>query len=464
MESKIEFSTIILAAGKGTRMKSDRPKVLHSICGNPLIKYPLVAATQAGASNAVIVIGHGSDEVRLTLKDEEVTFAIQAEQLGTGHAVMVCKEAITERTHPVLILCGDAPLITSETISDLVKRHTLEKNNVTVLTADFDDPFGYGRIVKDGDEIIRIVEEKDDTPEEKKIKEVNSGVYCVDATYLFDALANIGRDNAQGEYYLTDIIKAGKDAGVRVGWSKVSDHDEIMGINSRQELAEAGQIMRLRILDELMTSGVTLIDPQSTYVDAGVKVGKDSILYPQVRLEGHTVIGEKVILESGNIIINSKVGNGTHLKPYCVITDSELAEETIIGPFAHLRPGSTVKDKGKVGNFCEMKKSVLGEGSKVNHLSYIGDSEVGKGVNIGAGTVTCNYDGYNKYKTIIEEGVFIGSGTNLVAPVTVGSGAVIGAGSTITRNVPSDSLSLTRPEQKVLKAWAKKRREGREKK
>jgi len=389
---------------------------------------------------------------------------VQEEQLGTGHAVMVCEKAIKDRTRPILILCGDAPLITSATISDLIKRHLLEKNSITVLTAEFDDPRGYGRIVKDGDEILRIVEEKDASPEEKRIREVNSGVYCVDGDYLFKALARVGRDNAQGEYYLTDIIGLSKAAGLRVGWSGVADHDEIMGINSRQELSAAGRIMRLRILDDLMTGGVTVVDPESTYVDGGVRVGRDSILYPQVRLEGNTAVGEVVIIETGSVVRDTTIGARTHIKPYCVIAGSELAEASTIGPFSHLRPGSVVQKKAKVGNFCEMKKSILGEGSKVNHLTYIGDAEIGRDVNIGAGTVTCNYDGYNKFKTVIEDGAFVGSGTNLVAPVTVGSGAVIGAGSTITRDVPPDALSLTRPEQKVLNGWAGKRREERERK
>lgn len=457
----MNFTTIILAAGKGTRMKSELPKVLHPVSGKPMIHYPVEAAKEAGANKIVTVIGHGAESVREKLADQGMDFVVQEEQLGTGHAVTVCKDAVNDRSLPVVILCGDAPLIQSTTISGLVKSHMDNKNSVTVLTADMEDPYGYGRIVKDGSEILRIVEEKDASEEEKKIGEINSGVYCVDGDFLFTALESIGKDNAQGEYYLTDIIKIGRERGKKVGWSKITDSSETMGINSRKELATAGAIMRQRMADRLMAAGVSIIDPQGTYIDGTVKVGKDSVIYPQTRLEGNTSVGENCIIESGAVIKDSQIGDGTHIKPYCVITDSTVGNNTAIGPFAHLRPASVINDGGKIGNFVETKKVTIGKGSKVNHLSYVGDSEVGNDVNIGAGTVTCNYDGYNKFKTVIEDGAFIGSGTNLVAPVTIGKGSIVGAGSTITKAVPPDSLSLTRPEQRCVKGWAEKRRKER---
>ncbi len=461
MEEKRGFTAVILAAGKGTRMKSDLPKVMHPLCGRPMINYVVDTAENAGADEIIVVIGHGGDAVREVLNGDRVTFAVQEEQLGTAHAVGVCREFISGKDRPVVILCGDAPLITASTITELAGRHGAEENAVTILTAHVDDPSGYGRVVKDGDEILRIVEEKDASPEEKKIREINSGVYCVDGPYLLDALSAVGRENAQGEYYLTDIVRIGKESGKRIGWAETADADEIRGINSRKDLAAAEEIMRRRILDRLMNEGVTVVDPSCTYVDHGVRVGRDSILYPQARLEGPVTIGDGVIIETGSIIRSSSIGSGSHVKPYSVITDSVVKEDAAIGPFAHLRPGSIVEAGAKVGNFVEMKKSVLGRGSKANHLTYIGDCEVGEGVNIGAGTITCNYDGYGKFRTVIEDGAFIGSGTNLVAPVTVGRGSVIGAGSTITRDVPPDSLALTRPEQKTVEDWARKRREKR---
>ena len=459
----MSFSTIILAAGKGTRMKSDLPKVLHLVCGRPMINYPLIEAKKAGAKEIVAVIGHGAEAVRSSLKEdlreETPNFVIQEEQLGTGHAVMVCETAIEDKEIPVIILCGDAPLIRSSTITGLVKSHQENRNSVTVLTADMDSPTGYGRIVKDGSEIRKIVEEKDASEAEKRISEVNSGVYCVDGKFLFEALKKIGSNNAQGEYYLTDIIGIGRDSGLKVGWSKLADSDEIMGINSRKELTAANRIMGKRITDSLMESGVSILDPDNTYIDYGIEIGSDSIIYPQVSLKGRTLIGKGCIIEAGTQIKDSKIGDDSHIKPYCVISESVLERETTIGPFAHIRPLSLIKQKAKVGNFVEIKKSVINECSKVNHLSYIGDAEIGRDVNIGAGTITCNYDGYNKFKTVIEDGAFIGSGANLVAPVTIGKGAIIGAGSTITKAVAQDSLALTRAVQRDVKGWARKKRE-----
>ncbi|MHC5035216.1 MAG: bifunctional UDP-N-acetylglucosamine diphosphorylase/glucosamine-1-phosphate N-acetyltransferase GlmU, partial [Planctomycetota bacterium] len=399
------------------------------------------------------------EAVKASLKSEELRFVIQEEQLGTGHAVMVCETTLENKELPVVILCGDAPLIRSSTIAGLVKSHEENRNSVTVLTANMDEPRGYGRIIKDGSEIRKIVEEKDASEAEKRISEVNSGVYCVEGRFLFEALKKVGSNNAQGEYYLTDIIGIGRNSDLKVGWSKLTEGDEIMGINSRKELAEANRLMRKRIVDSLMEDGVSILDPDNTYIDSGIEIGNDSIIYPQVSLKGDTLIGKNCIIETGTQIRDSKVGDDSHIKPYCVISESVLEEQTTIGPFAHIRPLSLIKQKAKVGNFVEIKKSVINEGSKVNHLSYIGDSEVGRDVNIGAGTITCNYDGYNKFKTTIEDGAFIGSGTNLVAPVTIGKGAIIGAGSTITKAVDQDSLALTRAVQRDVKGWAKKKRE-----
>ncbi len=462
-KTKTKFAAIILAAGKGTRMKTDLPKVLHPICGRPLIDFPLIAANAAGANKKVIVVGHGADKVKSAFSTDDISFVLQAKQLGTGHAVLLCEEALSGYSGNIVILCGDAPLIKPETLETLVESHASEKNSVTVLTADVDDPTGYGRIVKEGRSLLRIVEEKDTSKDEKKIVEINSGVYCVEADFLFSALKKVGKENAQGEYYLTDIITIAKDSGKKAGWAKAGESCEVLGINSRVELAYAGKFMTERINQSLMEEGVTFVDPGCTYVDTGVEVGRDTVLWPQVRLEGTTKIGSGVTIESGSVIRNSLIDDGTHVRPYCVIDDSKLESGTTIGPFAHLRPRSVIRKGAKIGNFVETKKATIGEGSKVNHLSYVGDAELGPAVNVGAGTVTCNYDGYNKFKTTIEEGAFIGSGTNLVAPVTIGKKAIIGAGSTITKDVPSDALSLTRPEQRVHEGWAKKKHREKEK-
>lgn len=357
----MSFSTIILAAGKGTRMKSDLPKVLHPVCGRPMIYYPLTEAKKAGAKEIVAVIGHGAEAVRSSLKEEDINFVVQEEQLGTGHAVMVCEAAIEDKDLPVVILCGDAPLIRSSTITGLVKSHQENKNCVTVLTADMDRPTGYGRIIKDGSEINKIVEEKDASEAEKRISEVNSGVYCVEGKFLFEALKKVDSNNAQGEYYLTDIIGIGRDSGLKVGWSKLTDGDEIMGINSRKELSEANRLMRQRIMDGLMKGGVSILDPDNTYIDSGIEIGTDSIIYPQVSLKGNTLIGKGCIIEAGTQIKDSKVGDDSHIKPYCVISESVLEGETTIGPFAHIRPACLIKQKAKIGNFVEIKKSVINE-------------------------------------------------------------------------------------------------------
>lgn len=452
------FSTIILAAGKGTRMKSEHPKVLHQICGMPMIRYVAMAAREAGSEKIVVVLGHGSEKVEASLKENGISFALQREQLGTGHAVMMCEEAFRNEKSDILILCGDAPLIRSSMLASMIKKHAAEKNAVTVLTAEVNDPAGYGRIIKDGREIVRIIEEKDASEEVKKTKEINSGVYCVNSEFLFRALKMIGRKNRQGEYYLTDIIEIGKNSGQRVGWVKTDCSDEIRGVNSRKDLAAAEQIMRIRINDGFMDRGVTLLDPGCTYIDSCVTIGRDTIVYPQVRLEGETSIGEEAIIDAGVVIRDSVLENGVHIKPYSVITDSKIGKNASIGPFAQLRPGTVIKENAKIGNFVETKKATVGEGSKVNHLTYIGDAEIGRDVNIGAGTITCNYDGYRKFKTVIEDKAFVGSGSQLVAPVKIGRGSVIGAGSTITRDVPSDALSLTRSEQKTVDGWSKRKR------
>lgn len=456
----MKFTTIILAAGKGTRMKSDLPKVLHPVCGRPMIHFPIQTAKDAGASEVITVVGHGAESVKEELSSLGISFATQEKQLGTGHAVMVCRDAVSDKSLPIVILCGDVPLLTNSTLESFVQSHVAEKNCVTVLTAEMDDPAGYGRIIKDGEEILKIVEEKDASLDEKAVCEINSGIYCVDGNFLFEALDRINSNNAQGEYYLTDIIKIGRDMGRRVGWAAIKDNMEIMGVNSRKELAIAQKVMGKRVLDNLMLSGVSIKDPDNTYIDIDVNIGTGSTIYPQVSIESGCCVGSDCIIETGSVIRKSSVADKVHIKPYCVIDDSRLGEGSAIGPFAHLRPGTVLSKDAKAGNFVEIKKATIGEGSKVNHLSYIGDAQVGSGVNVGAGTITCNYDGKNKFQTIIEDGAFIGSGTNLVAPVTVGGGSTIGAGSTITKDVPAESLALTRAEQKTLPGWAKKKNKG----
>ena len=450
-----DVAAIILAAGKGTRMKSELVKVMHEIGGRAMISWSVRAAKAAGADRVALVTGHQADKVReLFSTDNSIIFATQEEQLGTGHATACARSVLAGFKGTILILCGDVPLLRHETLTAMLANHKNRSATLSVLTTQLANPFGYGRIVKrEAGRVCRIVEEKDATPEEREITEINSGIYCVEADFLFTALAGLGSDNAQGEQYLTDIVKIAAEQGRLCLAFPTDDPDEVMGINDRGQLAQAAAILRGRINRQLMLSGVTIIDPAATYIEDGVVIGTDTVIYPNVYLFGRTAIGSGCLLEPGVTVRDCLIGNGVTIKSGSVLAEAEVGEHVSIGPMAHLRPGSILKAHVKIGNFVETKKIVMGEGSKASHLTYLGDAEIGKDVNIGCGTITCNYDGVNKHRTIIGDHVFVGSDVQLVAPVSIGSNSLIAAGTTVTRDVPPDSLAIARTPQVNKDGW-----------
>ncbi len=447
------LAAVVLAAGKGTRMKSARPKVLHPICGEAMLYYPLEAARQAGFKQLKIVVGHGAAQVKEQFAAAELTWVEQTDQLGTGHALMCAVDSLRGYAGPLLLLCGDVPLLKPETLRQLQNYHDHQKATVTVLTARMANPQGYGRVIRDGEQVLEIVEEKDADEEQRQVTEINAGIYIFDAAFVFSALKGLNKNNAQKEYYLTDVVAAAVAAGHRTRALCVDDPTEVMGINDRCQLAEAEVLMRWKINADLMFGGVSMIDPTTVYVDNGVELGMDTLIHPNVQLRGKTRIGKNCIIESGVVVVDSEVADGVHLKAGSAIEEARIGPECKIGPMAHLRPGTVLAGKNKIGNYVETKKALLGEGSQASHLTYIGDAEVGRNVNFGCGTITCNYDGVNKHKTIVEDDVFVGSDTQFVAPVTIGRNSLIAAGSTITKNVPPDALALSRSEQKVIDGW-----------
>jgi len=452
------IATVILAAGKGTRMKSDLVKVLHPLLGLPMLSYPIdLSLNGIKAEKTIVVVGHQADRIKERFQDPLIQFALQEEQLGTGHAVLQAIPFLQTFTGTVLVLCGDVPLVKAETFHSFINTFLGKGSALSVLTTVVEQPFGYGRIIRSPEGWLeRIVEEKDATEEEKLVREINTGIYCVKASLLIEELREIGQKNAQGEYYLTDLVEIARKKGLRCSAHWVADAVEVMGINTRVDLAIANEVLRLEKLKELMLSGVTVVDPKTTYVDRMVEVGRDTVLYPNCTLQGRTRIGERCIIEPNSKISDSIIGDEVTIRSNSVITESKIEEGASIGPFAHLRPLSEVKTKAKIGNFVEVKKSVIGKGSKANHLAYIGDSTVGEEVNIGAGTITCNYDGFEKHPTIIGDRVFVGSNVELVAPVKVGDRSSIGAGTTVTRDVPEGALAISRVKQKNIKGWWKK--------
>ena len=455
--SSYNLTAVILAAGLGTRMKSKLPKVLHKITGVPMINHVLQALEQAQIQRKILVLGHGAKEV-----EEQVGVSVevvyQREQLGTGHAVLQTRPLLEKCTGPVLVVCGDTPLLRGETLAELIEKHEKGKQAVTVLTAQVENPYGYGRIVRQGGKIVAIREEKDATMEEKKITEINTGTYCFSGPFLVEALDKLTSANAQGEYYLTDLIELAVKAGLNVESFILEDSRESLGINNRLQLAQAAKIMQQRILEKLMLDGVTIIDPDNTYVEAKVSIGQDTILYPGTYLQGDTIIGSDCLIGPNTRIVSSKIGNNNTIQN-TVILESQINDNCQIGPFAYLRPGTVIEEGVKIGDFVEIKKSTIGKGSKVPHLTYVGDAFVGKKVNIGCGTITCNYDGEKKHVTIIKDGAFIGSNSNLVAPVTIEENAFIAAGSTITEDVPENSLGIARGKQKNIINWVKKKKD-----
>ncbi|MBI5755845.1 MAG: bifunctional UDP-N-acetylglucosamine diphosphorylase/glucosamine-1-phosphate N-acetyltransferase GlmU [Nitrospirae bacterium] len=459
------IATIILAAGFGKRMKSRVAKVLHPIAGIPMILYPVKVAEEISSERTVVVIGHQADKVRDVLSGKDVDIVHQAEQKGTADAVKAGMDAISGCKGMSLILCGDVPLITSETISDLIAAHEKEHASVMVLTTCVEDPSGYGRVVRNSDgSLLRIVEERDADNEIRAIKEVNTGIYVFDSGFLSDIIYEIRSENAQKEFYLTDSIEIGIKKGLRVSAYKTGKTEEVIGINSRIELARAEEFMRRRINNGHMLNGVTLINPEIIYIDMGVSIGQDVTIYPGTIIQGDTTIGESCTIYSNNRIADSRIGSGVTIKDSCVIEGSAIGDGSQVGPFAHLRPGSILGKNVRIGNYVELKKAVVGDGSKANHLTYLGDAEIGSGVNIGAGTITCNYDGWEKHKTIIGDNVFVGSDVQFVAPVKIGDGAFIAAGSTVTKDVPPGALAISRAKQENREGWVEQRRKKKSRK
>ena len=452
-----EMVAVILAAGKGTRMKSALPKVLHAVGGRPMLRHVMTAAEQAGAKRTIVVVGFGGDQVQAKI-GAAAEYVLQAEQLGTGHAMMQVQPVLAGFSGTILLLCGDTPLLTDKTLLALVAAHQQSGAAATVLTAMPADATGYGRILRnESGQVLGIVEQKDATPEQKKIGEINTGIYCFEAAPLFAALAGLTCNNAQKEYYLTDVLAILAQAGQQVGAVEVADFQETLGINSRLQLAEAEKILRQRKLVELMDSGVTVMDPASTFVDATVSVGEDTVLYPFTWLEGETTIGRDCRIGPNSRIADSQLGDAVTLH-FSYAHECKIAEGVTVGPYVHLRPDTQLAAGVKVGNFVEIKNSLVGQGSKVPHLSYIGDTDIGSGVNIGSGTITVNYDGKKKHRTHIGDDAFIGCNTNLVAPVSVGAGAYIAAGSTITKDVPDGALGVGRARQSNIAGWVEKKK------
>ena len=456
----MSMTAIVLAAGEGTRMKSDHPKVAHKLLDRPLVWWAVNSVREAGAERVVVVVGHGADEVRACVADiPGVECVTQTEQLGTGHACRCAIEqaSITEGT--VLLTYGDTPLVRSQTIAQLAARVADGTDACAVLTMTPPDCTGYGRVITgEGGEVLAIIEHKDCTPDQRlALTECNSGVYAFDGAALASNISKLTNNNAQGEYYLTDMVQILREAGHAVSAVHCDDFSELLGVNSRSQLAEATRLMQARINENLMDAGVSMLDPALVWVGPNVTVGRDTVLLPMTMLWGSTSIGEKCTVGPNTRLTNTQVGCGCTVDETVAI-DAQIDDEATCGPRAYLRPGAHLMRKAKAGTHVEIKNSTIGEGSKVPHLSYIGDTQMGSGVNIGAGSITCNYDGYHKHPTTIGNGVFVGSDTMMVAPVNIGDGALIGAGSTITKDVPADALGLERSEQRNVKGYAQERR------
>jgi bifunctional UDP-N-acetylglucosamine pyrophosphorylase/glucosamine-1-phosphate N-acetyltransferase len=453
-----------MAAGKGTRLKSQLPKVLHDVGGKPLLAHVIAAATQVvPATDVFAIIGHEADRVRTALAPTGINFILQAEQRGTGHALMVSQPALSAYDH-VIVLSGDAPQITPQTIAQLLNFHLDEQATMTLLGADLDDPTGYGRILRKGSrsaEVRAIVEEKSASPAQKKIREINAGFYVFAVPHLFSNITGLSTANAHGEYYLTDMAQVLRKAGQRVVVWRTEHSAEVLGANTRTELSFIDAQMRMRKCQDLMAAGVTIFYPSTCVIDSDVDIAADTVVEPFVQILGRSRIGAGCRIRSYSVIEDSELADGVLLRPGCILEDSRVGPNAILGPYSHLRPGSDIGEDAHIGNFVETKKIKLGKGSKANHLTYLGNAEIGAGVNIGAGTITCNYDGAYKHTTVIEDGAFIGSDTTLVAPVRVGKGAYIGAASCITSDVPQDALAIGRAPQIVKEGWASAKRAAR---
>lgn len=447
------MNAVILAAGLGTRMKSKRPKVVHEILGKPMVEYVIEAVKNAGVERIILVVGHKAEEVKSAIRSD-VDFVLQQPQLGTGHAVMVAKESLPDEGE-VLVLTGDTPLITSQTLDNMMKYHREKGYAATVITALVDDPTGYGRIIKDdGGDILKIVEHKDASADELGICEINAGMYCFDVRKLKEVLGSISNDNAQKEYYLTDAIALMREKGYRVG-AFLADSHEVMGINDRVQLCEASAIMKDRVLRKHMLNGVTIVDPNNTYIGPDVKIGQDTVIYPDCVIEGEVEIGDDCYI-AGSRLIDCKIGHRCNVLN-SVIVSSQVKDNVNIGPFAYIRPESVIGNNVKIGDFVEIKKSVIGDRTKIPHLTYVGDAQIGSECNLGCGTIFVNYDGRVKHKTVVGDRVFIGCNSNLVAPVLIEDDSYIAAGSTITDNVPKKALAIARERQVIKEGWVDKK-------
>lgn len=457
-----DLAILILAAGKGTRMRSGRAKVLHELLGEPMLNYPLAMAVALEPARILAIVGYQADEIRRRCGREGVTFVVQEPQLGSGHAALVALKSMPDFSGNILIVNCDGPLVRAETLRALLDEHAQTGSALTLLAMRLADPTGYGRVLRnerDG-RVVAVREERDATPEEKRVDLVHSGAMVAEAGMLRKALERVQPENDQGEYYLTDVVGIAVSDGLMVRAVEADDPTELEGINTRAELARMVSLLRDRINSRHMAAGVTLTSPENTWIGPRVRIGSDTTVGPGVEITGDTEIGERCTLETGVVIENARLGNAVHVKPHCVIRGSAIEDSVSIGPMAHLRPETVLRQGSKVGNFVEIKKSEIGRGSKVNHLSYIGDTTLGERVNVGAGTITCNYDGEKKHRTIIEDEVFIGSNTQLVAPLTIGRGAYIGSGSTITRDVPSGALAVGRGKQRNIERWRERRRKS----
>lgn len=451
----MNFKAIILAAGKGTRMKSKYPKVIHKVCGKEMVNHVITVSKKSGVKDIVAILGHESEIVKEKLA-KDTMIAMQTEQLGTGHAVIMAKDYINDED-TIVVLCGDTPLVKEETLKRLFDYHIENQYHTTVLTTEVSNPTGYGRIIRDeNQDLLKIVEQKDANEEEKLAKEINSGIYCFNGKSLRESLDLLDNNNAQGEYYLTDTIQIMRNKGLKVGAYNGSTIEELMGVNSRVELAKAEEIMRKRINEAHMVNGVTIIDINSTYIEADVQIGNDTIVYPGAMLRGNTEIGSNCVIGMNSSITNSKIGDYTEVENSTIV-DSTVGENTTVGPYAYLRPNSNIGNNVKIGDFVEVKNATIEDNSKASHLSYIGDAHVGKDVNIGCGVVFVNYDGKNKFKSIVKDGAFIGSNSNLVAPVTVEEKGYVATGSTITNDVPKGALAIAREKQVIKEGWVEKK-------